>query len=74
MSHLALRYGTPHHIAQADAINYLRRSVFTDAVAAGRLKPVARKGQGNVYYRFADVEAVSLDIASGRYPLPQNPA
>lgn len=39
MSHLALRYGTPHHIAQADAITYLRRSVFTDAVAAGRLKP-----------------------------------
>lgn len=74
MSNLSLRYGTPHHIAQADAIAYLRRSVFADAVAAGRLRPVARKGQGNVYYRFADVEAVSLDIASGTYPTPPNKA
>jgi hypothetical protein len=61
----------PAHMAQCEAIDYLRRQVFDDAVAAQWLRPCARKegrGKDSVFYNFADVQDVSLRIAAGEYP------
>lgn len=61
----------PAHMAQTEAIDYLRRQVFDDAVAAEWLKPCVRKqgrGKDSVFYNFGDVQDVSLRIAAGEYP------
>jgi hypothetical protein len=61
----------PHHLSQSEAIGYLRRGVFEDAVKFGWLKACVRKtgrGRDSVFYRWADVEDVSLRVASGEYP------
>jgi hypothetical protein len=58
-------------MAQTEAIDYLRRQVFDDAVAAEWLKPCVRKqgrGKDSVFYNFGDVQDVSLRIAAGEYP------
>lgn len=63
----------PHHLTQSEAMAYLRRQVFEDAVAAGWLRPCVRKpgGRGNttVFYRWSEVEMVSLKVAAGEYPV-----
>lgn len=61
----------PAHMSQSEAIEFLRRQVFEDAVAAGWLKPCARSkdaGKATVFYAFAEVQDVSLRIAAGAYP------
>lgn len=61
----------PAHMAQCEVIEYLRRQVFDDAVAAAWLKPCARKegrGKDTVFYHFGDVQDVNLRIAAGEYP------
>lgn len=62
----------PHHLTQSEAMSYLRRQVFEDAVAAGWLRPCVRKpggrGCGTIFYRWSEVEMVSLKVASGEYP------
>ena len=71
MSARVSRLPVPHHLSQSEAIGYLRRGVFEDAVKFGWLRPFVRKtGQGrdSVFYRWADVEDVSLRVASGEYP------
>jgi hypothetical protein len=65
------RLPVPHHLSQSEAIGYLRRGVFEDAVSFGWLKPCVRKtgrGRDSVFYRWVDVETVSLRVASGEYP------
>jgi hypothetical protein len=65
------RLPVPHHLSQSEAIGYLRRGVFEDAVKFGWLRPCVRKtgrGRDSVFYRWADVETVSLRVASGEYP------
>lgn len=59
-----------HHLTQSEAAALLRRVVLEDALSAGWLSPCVRKpgGRAAVYYRTADVEDVSLRIASGEYP------
>lgn len=64
-------FDRPHHMVQAEVIEYLRRQVFDDAVAACWLTPCLRKpgrGKDTVFYRTRDVEDVSLRIAGGEYP------
>lgn len=64
----------PEHMVQAEAIEYLRRQVFEDAVAAGLLRPCVRKegrGRGTVFYSFRDVQEISLMIAAWDYPTPR---
>lgn len=61
----------PAHMAQCEVIEYLRRQVFEDAVAAQWLKPCVRSkdaGKATVFYSFVDVQDVSLRIAAGEYP------
>jgi hypothetical protein len=58
-------------MVQSEVIAYLRRQVFEDAVAGGWIKPCVRKvgrGKDTIFYRWADVEMVSLKVASGEYP------
>lgn len=66
-------FPAPAHMAQCEVIEYLRRQVFEDAVAAGWLRPSTRSkagaGKATVFYRFEDVRDVSLRIAAGDYPL-----
>lgn len=66
----------PAHMAQCEAIDYLRRQVFDDAVKVGWLKPCTRKdGKGStVFYNFEQVRDVSLRIAAGDYPKPKEEA
>jgi hypothetical protein len=67
----------PAHMAQCVVIEYLRRQVFEDAVAAGWLKACARSkaaGKATVFYSFAEVQDVSLRIAAGEYPLRKEAA
>ena len=71
MSARLSRLPVPHHLSQSEAIGYLRRGVFEDAVKFGWLRPCVRKtgrGRDSVFYRWADVETVSLRVASGEYP------
>ena len=69
MSRATLLRPPPHHMSQSEAIGYLRRQVFEDSVKAGWLAPCVRKGSGgSVFYRWADVEEVSLRLAAGEYP------
>ncbi len=71
MSARVSRLPVPHHLSQSEAIGYLRRGVFEDAVKFGWLKACVRKtgrGRDSVFYRWADVEDVSLRVASGEYP------
>lgn len=66
-------FPTPHHMTQSEASEYLRRQVLEDALAAGWLVPCARKAGGKggtVFFRFSDVNDVSLRIAAGEYPFP----
>lgn len=67
---------TPEHMSQAEAVLYLKRQVFDDAVAAGWLAPCARKksarGKDSVYYATRHVQDVSLRIAGGEYPVPKD--
>lgn len=66
-----LLFPVPMHMAQSEVIEYLRRQVFEDAVAAGWLKPCVRSkssGKATVFYNFTDVQDVSLRIAAGEYP------
>ena len=61
----------PHHVTQSEAMGYLRRQVFEDAVAAGWLRPCVRKmgrGKDTIFYRWSEVEMVSLKVAGGEYP------
>jgi hypothetical protein len=61
----------PHHMVQSEVIAYLRRQVFEDAVAEGWLKSCVRKlgrGKDTVFFRWSEVEMVSLRVASGEYP------
>ena len=61
----------PHHVTQSEAMTYLRRQVFEDAVAAGWLRPCVRKmgrGKDTIFYRWSEVEGVSLRVAAGEYP------
>lgn len=61
----------PAHMAQSEVIEYLRRQVFEDAIAADWLRPCVRKqgrGKDTVFYNFAEVQEVSLKIAAGEYP------
>lgn len=63
---------TPEHMSQAETIVFLKRQVFDDAVAAGWLKPCARKksarGKDSIYYATTQVQMVSHRIAEGEYP------
>lgn len=62
----------PHHVTQSEAMGYLRRQVFEDAVAAGWLRPCVRKmgrGKDTIFYRWSEVEMVSLKVAGGEYPV-----
>lgn len=64
-------FPVPAHVAQSEAVEYLRKQVFVDAVDAGCLKPCVRKsgkGKDSVFYAFRDVQDVSLRIAAGEYP------
>lgn len=64
-------FPVPAHVVRAEAVEYLRKQVFVDAVDAGWLKPCVRKngkGKDSVFYAFADVQDVSLRIAAGEYP------
>lgn len=64
-------FPTPHHMTQSEAAEFLRRQVLEDALAAGWLSECVRKAGGKggtVFYRFADVNDVSLRIAAGEYP------
>ena len=64
-------FPTPAHMTQSEAIEFLRRQVFEDAVAVGWLKPCARSkpsGKATVFYSFVEVQDVSLRIAAGDYP------
>lgn len=60
----------PAHMAQCEAIVYLRRNIFDVATAAKLLVPcVPPKGKGcEVLYRFEDVRDVSLMVAAGNWP------
>lgn len=67
-------FPTPAHMTQSEAMEFLRRQVFEDAVEAGWLKPCARKegrGKDTIFYAFVSVQDVSLRIASGEYPKPE---
>jgi hypothetical protein len=58
-------------MVQSEVITYLRRQVFEDALAFGWIKPCVRKvgrGKSTIFFRWADVETVSLRVASGEYP------
>lgn len=71
MSAKLSKFSEPAHMSQADAIRYLQRQVFADAVAARWLAPCVRKpgrGKDSVYYATRDVKDVSLRIAAGEYP------
>lgn len=71
MSAKLSKFPPPAHMSQAEAIRFLNRGVFTDAVAAGWLAPVVRKpgrGKDSVYYAWRDVQDVSLRISGGEYP------
>ena len=64
-------FPTPAHMTQSEAIEFLRRQVFEDAVEAGWLKPCVRKpgrGKDTIFYAFVSVNDVSLRIAAGEYP------
>lgn len=63
----------PAHMSQAEAIEYLKRQVFEDALKAGWLRECARKpGGGSVFYAFRDVMEVSERIANREYPGTKN--
>lgn len=67
----------PAHMAQCEVIDYLRRQVFDDAIAAAWLTPCVRKagrGKDSVFYNFTDVQDVSLRIAAGEYPMKRKEA
>lgn len=69
-------FPTPHHMTQSEASEFLRRQVLEDALKAGWLSSCVRKPGAKgatVFYRFADVNDVSLRIAAGEYPDPENP-
>ncbi len=71
MSARVSRVPMSHHMSQSEAITYLKRGVFEDAVKFGWLRPCVRKtgrGRDSVFYRWADVEDVSSRVASGQYP------
>lgn len=72
MSAKVSKFPPPAHMTQAEVILYLHKQVFRDAVAAGWLAPAVRKtsghGVGSVFYRWADVQDVSLRISGGEYP------
>lgn len=64
-------FPVPAHVTQSEAVEYLRRQVFEDAVDAAWLKPCVRKpgkGKDTVFFAFRDVQDVSLRIAAGEYP------
>lgn len=64
-------FPVPAHMTQSEAIDFLKRQVFEDAVAVGWLKPCARSkpsGKATVFYAFADVQDVSQRIAASEYP------
>lgn len=70
-------FPTPAHMTQSEAIEFLRRQVFEDAVQAGWLEPCARKsgrGKDTIFYAFVEVNDVSLRIAAGEYPERKEPA
>ncbi len=54
-----------------EAIAYMRRKVFDDALKAGDLKPCRREGR-MVFYRTTDVMNILNGIASGQYPGASN--
>lgn len=60
----------PEHMTQADVDVFLHKQVRVDAEKAGWLSVCSRKPglRDSVFYRTADVQAVSRRIAEGEYP------
>lgn len=62
------RLPTPRAIRQKEAMDYLGRQTFEDAVKAGRLKPVCQPSRKMIYYRTTDVLMIDREISEGNYP------
>lgn len=69
---------TARTCSKAEAKELLRQQVFNDAVAAGWLKPVAKKPNlkdvDTEIYAVADVQDVENRILRGEYPDPSKAA